>query len=259
MSLGDIVRRASRLLPSFPSPPGALILIFDQPHEARLVRPVLEAVLDAGAPLLALPALGRALDHGTVEPGSVCLAFEGDLACWVPHLDWLLDAGGRATLFALGAGVSDQPGLPGEVLGPLASHRRMPLSELRGLAGRGLSVGCLSMTQRSLAGMDPATLRVELFDARRVLVEALGCPVPCLSYPGGDPAPTVAHMAASVGYQVACGHRRGYATGRDNPLLLPRLPVRSVEQVRDLLAGTDHYYYRATARLWHLTRRDSGR
>ncbi len=259
MALRDIARRASRLLPGPSSPPGALILVFDDPHQARLVRPVLEVVLESGAPLMTLSALGRALGRERLDPGAVCLAFEGDLGCWSPHLGWLLDRGGRATLFALGAGVSDQPGLPTEVVGPLAGVRRMPLDELRDLASRGLCVGCISMTQRPLAGMDPATLRVELFDARRVLVEALGCPVPCLSYPGGDPAPTVVHMAASVGYQVGCGHRRGYATARDNPLLLPRLPVRDVEQVRDLLGGSDHYYHRATARICHLTRRDARR
>ena len=259
MFLRNIARRASRFIPGSAGPPGALILVFDNPHEARIVRPVLEAVLESGAPLMTLSGMGKALERGRVEPGSVCLAFEGDLGCWSPHLDWLLAGGGRATLFALGAGVSDQPGLPTEVQGPLAGLRRMPLDALRALAGRGLCVGCLSITQRPLAGMDPATLRIELFDARRVLVEALGCPVPCLSYPGGNPAPTVVHMAASVGYRVACGQRRGYATARDNPLLLPRLPVRNVEQVRDLLRGTDHYYHWATARIRHLTRRDAGR
>jgi hypothetical protein len=144
------------------------------------------------------------------------------------------------------------------VLGPLASSRRMPLPELRELAGaQSMAMGCLTMTQRPLMGMDPATLRVELFDARRVLVEALHCPVACLSYPGGHPSATVVNAAASVGYLHACGHRSGYATTRDNPLLLPRLPVRSVQSVRDLIAGEDHLYYSARARIWRLTRRGS--
>ena len=248
-----------RLLPSTPSPPGPLILVFEQPEQARTVRPVLEMILAQGAPLITLPELGRALARGRALPGSVCIAFEGDLACWLPHLTWLLDRGGRATLFALGAGVSDQPGLPAEVLGSLASQRRMPLGELAALTSRGLAVGCLTMTQRPLAGMDPATLRVELFDARRVLVEALGCPVSCLSYPGQDPEPTVVHAAASVGYHHACGHRRGYTSHRDNPLLLPRFPVSSVAQVGDLMAGADHYYYRAATHIWRLTRKDAKR
>ncbi len=220
---------------------------------------MLTPLLESGAPMVTLPCLGKALARGNVEPGMVCITFEGDFACWVPSLRWLLERGGRATLFALGAGVSQQPGLPAEVVEPLRHIRRISPGDMTSLAANGLAMGTLGMTGRPLPGLTPEQLRVELFDARRVLVEAMGCPVECLAYPGGAHSVTVVHAAASVGYRWGCTRQGGYVRPGEHALLLPRLEADTAEHVGELMRGEGNLYYEAVGKIRRARQRISFR
>ena len=260
MSLADLFLRGVTRLPGGDGEPdGALILAFRRPERAPAAAPILRAVLAEGGTLVTLPQLGRSLSRGELAPGTVCATFDGDLACWSPALELLVAHDAGATLFALGAGVSQQPGLPDEVHGPLAGQPRLGIGALSELADAGVALGTLGMTGVPLVGLDPVRLRLEMFDAHRVLVEALGRAVPCLAYPGGATATVLVHMAASVGYRWACTTQPGLAGVADHPLLMPRLEPRDPAQAAALMRGAGHAVFAALARArrvrrWRLER-----
>lgn len=205
--------------------------------------------------MVTLPRLGRDLASKRAVAGTVCPTFDGDLACWGPAVERLLSRGGRGTLFALGAGVSGQPGLPPDVEGSLAGQPRVGLETLSAWAAQGLALGSLGMTGVRLTGLSRERLRIEMFDSRRVLVEAIERPVECLAWPDGAVQRAQVHMAASVGYRWACTGRAGVATAGDHTLLLPRLEVADAGEALALARGTGRRYFAVLSRVRRLGQR----
>ena len=76
--------------------------------------------------------------------------------------------------------------------------------QIREVAAAGHEVGSHSLTHAHLAGLDPAALRAEVGESRRVLGEVLGAPVRGFCYPYGDFDAAAADAVREAGYDHAC-------------------------------------------------------
>lgn len=233
------------------SSPGVLVLAYGCPEQplaltASGFRRQMELLLDVGCPFIGLPEAGEALLKGALPDGAVCVTVEGGLETVEEPLHWLLSRGATATLF-----------VPASGLGTYAPAHQAPRDLLRGrpawprlksLLRSGATLGCATMSLRDLTVQDEASLRVELFDARRELVEHLGVRVDCLTYPLGRTSRLVAHAAASVGYRWAVSRFPAYLTEADHPMIIPRFRPRDEQELVRLCQGRGGLPGRA--RLW---------
>ncbi|TFV53837.1 polysaccharide deacetylase family protein [Blastococcus sp. TF02A-35] len=98
----------------------------------------------------------------------------------------------------------------------------MDADELRAVAAAGHEVGSHTMTHAALAGLDPASLEVELRGSREVLEQLLGAPVRGFCYPYGSFDRAAADAARAAGYDHACVTRDYSVSDR---FTLPRFYV----------------------------------
>jgi peptidoglycan/xylan/chitin deacetylase (PgdA/CDA1 family) len=125
-------------------------------------------------------------------------------------LPGLLERGLRADFFPL-AGRLNAPGSLAE-------------GEIRKLHRHGMGVGTHGMAHRSWRGMDPATRRRELVEARQRLAELIGAPIDAAACPLGQyDRRVLAHLRRSGYNRVFTSDRR---RARPGAWLQPRYSVR---------------------------------
>ena len=104
--------------------------------------------------------------------------------------------------------------------------RRMTSAELLELAsGELVDIGAHTVDHPRLPNLPPDRERHQLREAKRVLEELLGVPVPHFSYPHGEVARRTVREARAAGYASACTTVGAAVTPRSRPLRLPRLHV----------------------------------
>jgi peptidoglycan/xylan/chitin deacetylase (PgdA/CDA1 family) len=108
-------------------------------------------------------------------------------------------------------------------------------TDVRALQAAGMQCGAHSMSHPALATCSAATIRDELVDSRRILEDRLGREILHFAYPYGSVTPGVRALAAEAGYVSACTGEKRLATERDDPLLLPRVPVYGRESLVDFI------------------------
>ncbi|QXE90603.1 polysaccharide deacetylase family protein [Geomonas subterranea] len=115
---------------------------------------------------------------------------------------------------------------------PVAQERlAMTWDEVRALAADELcSIGCHTLSHRSLAPLPRDEAFRELVDSRVELERETGCPVRHLAYPYGkavDAGRREEELARDAGFQSAVTTRIGnlHAGHREHPLMLPRIPL----------------------------------
>lgn len=110
--------------------------------------------------------------------------------------------------------------------GPIAEDLYMTPKEAQGLVRKGHVVGLHSHRHEPLAVMDPSELEDDLTLNAELLADAIGEPAKTVSYPYGSPsavAPNVIQTCRELGLTTGFTMKRGYITGRQDPLILPRV------------------------------------
>jgi peptidoglycan/xylan/chitin deacetylase (PgdA/CDA1 family) len=178
--------------------------------------------------LLVLARQGRA----TLPKRPVVITFDDGFQGCADHAIPVLRAHGFTAVFYLVAGLM---GTTSRWLGPELGMELALMSwdTVRSLAGEGFQCGAHSLTHPRLAGLEAASLRTELVDARRCLEDELHRPVVHLAYPYGAFDQVVQAAAAEAGYVTACSTRPGRSGADDDLLALHRVTVYGHDSLLD--------------------------
>jgi peptidoglycan/xylan/chitin deacetylase (PgdA/CDA1 family) len=99
--------------------------------------------------------------------------------------------------------------------------------ELIELQKLGVEIGCHSVSHMNLAEADQARLRFEIMEAKEILVTKFGRSE-VFAYPFGGPdsfSQTTSDTLKQAGFRYAFLTRSDFASEKDNPLELPRIPL----------------------------------
>jgi peptidoglycan/xylan/chitin deacetylase (PgdA/CDA1 family) len=113
--------------------------------------------------------------------------------------------------------------------------------EIRALVRAGWELDTQGFTHADLPTLDPAELRHEVFDSRRVIRERYHVPANWFCYPSGLYDPAVAAAVEAAGYSGATTVAPGWAKSRSDFYRLPRLRVlrgMTASSLLALIAGT---------------------
>jgi peptidoglycan/xylan/chitin deacetylase (PgdA/CDA1 family) len=112
----------------------------------------------------------------------------------------------------------------------------MDWQAVRELDEAGMSVGSHTASHPNLAALPPDRVDRELRESKQDLEDALGKEVDQLSYPFGQYTADIKRLAAEAGYRRACTIRPRRGDHPRDPLALKRIPVRSIDSLRDFRA-----------------------
>jgi peptidoglycan/xylan/chitin deacetylase (PgdA/CDA1 family) len=187
-----------------------------------LFRAHLDCVLEAGATVLDLADLAKALRSQEVPDRAVAFTFDDGYADVTTAAALLLERGIRGTVFCVAGYLGRSNAWP-----TLPSRApRLPLAtptQLAELAAAGFAIGSHGFEHAPLHLASDAALRRELADSRATLEHEVGIPVRSFASPYGIPPPRAARDLLSREYDVAClGGLRMARPGAD-PLALPRI------------------------------------
>lgn len=235
------------------SPPGALVLMYHSVGPAGLPYTIAPEIFEAqmahlfglGRTFLTVRELGAAITADRVPAGAVCITFDDAFVNAASSIRWLVERGGRATLFV----VTTEPGYNHWDVADPAIPRldRMSWDQVGALAELGLEIGSHTVNHARLTTLGSGPLHEELLGSRTMLQQRLGVDVESLAYPYGAFDAEVLRVAAATGYHWACSTQYAYATAASQPLLIPRMEPDTVEDLVDLAEGRSHLFYRATA------------
>jgi peptidoglycan/xylan/chitin deacetylase (PgdA/CDA1 family) len=174
----------------------------------------------------------------TVRPEGrpVVLTFDDGYADFHERALPILDRFGfAATVFVTTGWLADAgPQAAGRPL-----DRMLSWSQTREAAEHGVEIGAHSHSHPQLDQLDDRALRDELTRSKALLEDRLGAPVQTMAYPYGYSSARVRRAAGQAGYATACavsnrlagtGPGEG-ATGRPDPLALPRLTIRATRSL----------------------------
>lgn len=139
----------------------------------------------------------------------------------------------------------------------------MTEQQLCELRDAGMLLGTHGCSHRYFADLTAAELERELVESKRRLESVLGEEVPAVALPGGRTHPRLRELAAQSGYRYLFTSRIALATGSDDPLDLPRVPITHTQPeayLERLLANDDTALRRAArnARLRGLAKQIMG-
>lgn len=136
----------------------------------------------------------------------------------------LLAAGGRATTYAVSGALGGFNSWDERKIG--VRKPVMTPEQLREWRRLGMEVGAHTRSHASLPALADAELLSEVAGSRADLEDVLGEPVRQFCYPYGDLDERTVSVVANAGYAAATTTRRGRARTGDDPLRLPRVPVK---------------------------------
>jgi peptidoglycan/xylan/chitin deacetylase (PgdA/CDA1 family) len=102
------------------------------------------------------------------------------------------------------------------------------------LAEGGVDLGSHSLSHRSVARIDNAQARDEIFRSRQMIEEHTGTTVTAFAYPYGTRAdfnPFVAGLVREAGYRCAFTSQHGAITAHSDAFMLPRVKVEGGEKL----------------------------
>jgi peptidoglycan/xylan/chitin deacetylase (PgdA/CDA1 family) len=100
-------------------------------------------------------------------------------------------------------------------------------ADLPGLEAAGVEIGAHSHTHRQMDLLPERECQLELVRSGAMLADILGHRVRSFAYPHGYWKARVRRQVATAGFDSACGVANVLSSGRDHPLALSRLMVRS--------------------------------
>jgi lipopolysaccharide/colanic/teichoic acid biosynthesis glycosyltransferase/peptidoglycan/xylan/chitin deacetylase (PgdA/CDA1 family) len=144
----------------------------------------------------------------------------------------------------------DRMGGRAEWTAAYTGERLAPAEELKGLPDLGMELGVHSADHTRMSGMDEATLRVHVTDARERLEAATGVRARAFAYPYGTHDPAARAAVAADGYEVA------FAVAREHGrFAVDRVFVRSTDSLlrfRFKLSTAYRVISRIGGRAWRL-------
>jgi peptidoglycan/xylan/chitin deacetylase (PgdA/CDA1 family) len=184
---------------------------------------------DARYQTITMSALANALaGRAELPERPVVLTFDDGFADFhETALPLLQKYGFTATVFVTTGWIEDA--------GPAARRRparMLTWQQVLEVAAAGLEIGAHSHTHPELDQLRAPQLEHELREAKFLLEDRLGGPVPALAYPFGYSNAQVRHAARAVGYQHACAVGNAIASSAGDPFAVPRLTVKRSTRLR---------------------------
>jgi peptidoglycan/xylan/chitin deacetylase (PgdA/CDA1 family) len=249
VALSRVWLPVARTLSGPGGPAGLTVLCWhrvdDGPGPLSVTAAELEAQLDAIADwtseVLGLEEAWARTQNGTLPRRAIVLTFDDGYRSTLEDVWPRLEARAwPATLFALTGYLDGNSFLPWD----LAREDPAPLlnlTELLELAERGMHVGSHTVSHRWLPRLSDQDLAAELQASRKMLQDALGCPVTTLAYPAGHADARVRRAVGEAGYTVALTTARGRSTPRTDRYAVRRTTVpRSAEELVRTLDGANN-------------------
>jgi peptidoglycan/xylan/chitin deacetylase (PgdA/CDA1 family) len=175
------------------------------------------ATLTASAVASALAGVGQLPERPVV------LTFDDGFADFHREALPLLDTYGfTATLFVTTGWIQDA----GARSAGRRPGRMLTWSQIRETADAGVEIAAHSHRHPQLDQLADPDIRSELRDSKALLEDQLGRAVPGLAYPFGYSSARVRRAVGEAGYEYACAVSNLIATGKQDPLALPRLTIR---------------------------------
>jgi glycosyltransferase involved in cell wall biosynthesis/peptidoglycan/xylan/chitin deacetylase (PgdA/CDA1 family) len=119
--------------------------------------------------------------------------------------------------------------------GVLSGRPVLSLDEVRQMRTEGVEMGAHTRTHRSLPDAADEEVREEVAGSREDLEAALQTPVDTFAYPYGRLDDRAVEAVAEAGFIGACTTEERLARLDDDPMLIPRIEVRSTESLPRLL------------------------
>lgn len=138
----------------------------------------------------------------------------------------LKEFGHSATLYVATGLIGDRPSA-------FNGRECLTWNDVRKLHANGIEIGSHSVTHRELKALDRASLHSELEDSRKMIDDKIGAPPASFAYPYAFPETNtnfvngLRQSLEEVGYETCVTTILGCAHRCSDPLLLPRLPVNS--------------------------------
>lgn len=119
--------------------------------------------------------------------------------------------------------------------GALSGRPLLSLGEVRQMRAEGVEVGAHTRTHCALPDVVDEAVREEVAGSREDLEAGLQAPVDTFAYPYGRLDDRAVEAVAEAGFAGACTTEERLARLDDDPLLIPRIEVRSTESLPRLL------------------------
>lgn len=222
----------------------------------------LDRIVAAGARSLTIRGLAESLRRGEVGEPTVAITFDDAFASVldiaVPMLE---ERGLTATIFCVAGHLGGRNDWPSSTSGGLLLPLVHP-ADAAALARRGFEIGSHGMAHAPLIDDDPALLRREVVESRRVLEDAVRAPVSSYAYPYGAGPVLAARRLVEATYDAACTTAIGRVRAGTDPFELPRVDahyLRRPELLSRALTGSLDAYLglrRVSARARRVLRKD---
>lgn len=124
----------------------------------------------------------------------------------------------------------------------LPAARMLRSADLPGLEASGVEIGAHSHTHRQLDLLPNHIVAYELKRSGTLLAEILGHDIRSFAYPHGYWRSSMRRLVVNAGFDSACGVGEAFSSGKDHPLALSRLMIRSdtdVAKVRQWMYQSD--------------------
>lgn len=118
----------------------------------------------------------------------------------------------------------------------------LTLAQLKELQAAGLSIGAHTCQHVHLTRVPEAQARMEIFDSKRLLEDALGAPVPLFAYPYGETDDAVDSLAREAGFAAAFATDRAPKNHADNLFRLRRVVVFPRTNAWEVLWKVQRWY-----------------
>ncbi|MGE5571300.1 MAG: polysaccharide deacetylase family protein [Rhodospirillales bacterium] len=206
----------------------------------EMFRRHMEYLAQSGRPVVPLAEV-------TKTPQAVALTFDDGFLNFLVHaLPPLMKYRFPATVFAISGccGKRNDWNSYGKYV---PSLQIMGWSEMREVAGSGISLGAHTVTHRKLTELAEEVIQREMRDCRMEIEDRTGSPVKAFSYPYGVSNAGIREMAARE-FLLACGTRLQYVDGAEDILNLPRFDacyLRNLWPLRNLLTRRGSVWFGA--------------
>ncbi len=207
--------------------------------EPALLARHLDVVIASGAEVVTISRLVNALGGGRLPERAVAITFDDGLASAVHAAGPLLDERELvATVFCVADRLGGQSDWPSRASWA-PSFRLAGAEDLAALVERGWEIGSHGLGHEPLDAAEPARVRSELAESRRLLEEATGGTVTSYAYPYGVVPPNAGASLLEAGYTAGCTTHAGPVRPRVSPLLLPRVDASYLRRPALLLAALE--------------------
>lgn len=199
----------------------------------------LDAAVASGAEAMTVSGVASALRVGRLPERAVAFTFDDGLASAAHVAGPLLEERGLvATVFCVARRLGSQSDWPSRASWaptfPLAGP-----DDLAELARQGWEIGSHGLGHEPLGDAEPARLRTELVESRRLLEDVAGAAVTSFAYPYGSVPAEAAAALVEAGYAAGCTTQAGPVRAGGDPFSLPRVDMSYLRRPAVLQAALE--------------------